>query len=218
MWDKFKSAIFEEDPNAPKAAPAQGQTTTVRAGNITQGVPSMLSPGVNPEFVAAIRKGVFSKNTALTQLITAADALQTIIPDQVTRFKAAFATAGNGRTPNQIIAAVDIHMADVDGEEGRFKVVLDQKLGSEIQQLNQIVQNAEASVTAMAGEIERSQARIAELQKKMGETAQQRNEAATAVTTKTAELEHTTSAFKLAANAVRGELQQIKASIGAALG
>jgi len=219
MWDKLKGMVWEEDPNTVKAAPVAKSAPAAQPA--TGGAPAAtigsFTPGVNPQFVEAIRKGVFSKNTALTQLITAADALAELIPDQMTRFKAAYKTTGNGRSPQQIVQAVDIHLADVDGEEARFKVALDQKLGSEIQQATLTVQQADAAVEQMRAEIERAQQRIAQLQTQITETSGKRAEAASAVQTKTAELENTAGAFKLAANAVRAELQQIKVTVSTAL-
>ena len=56
MWDKFKNAIFEEAPGTPTTPQPQGQVT-VTASNIKPGVAATISPGVNAEFVAAIREG-----------------------------------------------------------------------------------------------------------------------------------------------------------------
>jgi len=83
-----KGAIFEEDPNAPKQE-APAKTVTVMAGNVPAGQPMQMSAPVNAEFVAAIRKAVLGRNTALTQLMAMADKLTSIIPDPTQRLKAA---------------------------------------------------------------------------------------------------------------------------------
>lgn len=215
MWNAIKGAIFTDEPGAPSPAP-QGQVT-VTASNIKPAVAATISPGVNAEFVAAIRKGVFAKNTALTQLITAADALEKIIPDQITRFRAAFATAGTGRTPQQIISAVDIHLADVDGEVARFKVALDQQLGAEIQQAALAAQSSDSIIANGQAELERIQQRITEVQQQMAAANQRRGEQLALKSQKEAELQHTESAFALAANAVRAELTNIKSTVSTAL-
>ena len=103
IFDAIKSAVFVEDPSAPsKVVPAKA----VMAGTVGMtGISTApLTTGVNPEFVAAIKKTVYGRNTPLTQLMSAADKMTAFIPDPATRLKAAFASAGDGRTVQQIIA------------------------------------------------------------------------------------------------------------------
>lgn len=209
MWDKISSALFVDDSaakksepksaSAPAAAPVGGfpvgQTATITAGS-----------GVNPDFIAAIRKAVFGKATALTSLIEAADKLQNIIPDATTRFKAAYATAGNGRTVQQIAAAADIHLADVEGEELRFKAAVDAKLGTEIQQLDATANSAATQITNLQRQLEETQLRITQLM-------QQQAEAAASSSQKKIELQTTSDQFKAAAQMVRNEIQTLRQTV-----
>lgn len=217
MWDKIKGAIFEEDPNAAKPAAAPAKGVTVTAANIAAGVPVQMAAPVNPEFVAAIRKAVLGRNTALTQLMATADKLASIIPDANQRLKAAYATAGDGRTVAQIVQAVDVHLADVEGEELKFKAALDGKARAEVAPLEQQAQLQAQAVERAQQEIANAQARIAELTGQIGTLTQEAAQAQAAAAAKRQELELMSINFKQAADAVRAELQQNKLVISTAL-
>lgn len=213
-----KGAIFEEDPNAPnQEMPAAPKGVTITSANITSGQPVQMAAPVSPEFVAAIRKAVLGRNTALTQLMTMADKLISIIPDPSQRLKAAYATAGDGRTVKQIVDAVDVHLSDVDGEEQRFKIALDGKISAEVAPLEQQAQILAGQVTTAQQQIEQAQARIAELTANIGTLSQNAAQAAAQAQQKRQEIEILAGNFKLAANAVRAELQQNKMVIATAL-
>lgn len=202
MWDKIKGAIFEADP---AAAPSVAKASPAPA-NSMQAAPHTVSTGVNSEFVAVIKKAVFGKATALTALVEAADKLSGIIPDPVTRFKAAFATAGSGRTVQQIAAAADIHLADVEGEELRFKAAVDAKLGTEINQLEATASGAAAQIANLQRQLEETQQRIVQL-------TQQQAEAAALAGQKKIELQTTSEQFKAAAQTVRNEINALRQTV-----
>ena len=213
MFSALKGMIFEEDPNAVKTAPT---TPTITSANIPS-TPMSLTPQISPEFVAAIRKVVLARNTALTQLLAAADKLATIIPDANTRFKAAFATAGDGRSVKQIADAVDIHISDVDGEELRFKAAIDQKASAEVGTLEVRAQQAANAITSAQQQIEQAQQRISELTQQIGQAQADQASAMAEANTKRNEIEQAAVQFKLAAQAVRHELQSHKSTILSAL-
>lgn len=212
----LKDAVFVEDPNAPKQE-APAKTVTVTAGNVAPGQPVQMAAPVNAEFVAAIRKAVLGRNTALTQLMAMADKLTSIIPDPNQRLKAAYATAGDGRTVKQIVDAVDVHLSDVDGEELKFKAALEGKVRSEIAPLEQQSQLLAQQAQGAQDQITQMQQRIAELTASIGTLTQQAATASAQAVTKKQELELMASNFQLAANAVRAELQQNKNIIASAL-
>lgn len=210
MWDKISSALFTEDPaSAPVKAPspaAQATRPTVGVAMPNMLAPAMVVSGVNPQFVEAIKKAVFGKQTALTALVAAADSLIEIIPDPTTRFKAAFKTSGNGRTVQQIAAAADIHLADVEGEEMRFKAAVDAKLGTEIAHLDSTATSAAQQVTNLQRQLEETQLRITQLM-------QQHAEAAALSSQKKIELQTTSDQFKAAAQTVRNEIQALRQAV-----
>lgn len=213
--DAVKGAIFNPDPNAPQQSPAP--TTVIRAGNIQPGVPMQMSAPVNAEFVAAIRKAVLGRNTALTQLMATADKMAAIISDPSTRLKAAYASAGDGRTVKQIIEAVDVHLSDVAGEEAKFKQALEGKAAAEVAPLEQSAQHLAGQVQSAHDQIAAAQQRITDLTTSIAELSQQAQTAQSTAIAKRQELELMASNFSLAANAVRAELQGNKNAIATAL-
>lgn len=211
MWNKIKDAIFEEDPSAP--AP---QSDTARQPVNTAGMAAAAAsytPGVNTEFIAVIKKAVFAKQTALTSLVQAAESLAEIIPDQTTRFKAAFKTAGSGRTVQQIAAAADIHLADVEGEELRFKAAVDAKLGGEINLLESTARGAGEGILLQQNLLEELQRKMAEAQAAIGSLTQQQAEATAKAAAKRAELTLTSDQFKAAAQVVRNEITTLRQTV-----
>jgi chromosome segregation ATPase len=219
-YDKIAEAVLI-DPNkgdeaAKPAAPAPVMQPI--GGSVALAGSAYATPQVSPEFVAAIRKVVLSRNTALTQLLTAADKLASIIPDPVTRFKAAFATAGDGRTTRQVAEAVDIHLADVDGEEARFKQAIDKKAAEEVGGQERRAAAATSAITSNTQQIEQLQARIAELSAQIGTFQQDVAQATAEAATKRLEIEQATAQFKMAAQVVKQELQSHKSTILSALG
>lgn len=203
----LKSAIYE-DPNAGKAAPA--------AAPQAQGMPvSGIAPQnlQNQAMVAEIKKATFSRNTAFTRVLQAADTLVDVVPDQTMRLKAAFKMAGAGQSGKQVADAVDVHLQDVDGEEMRFKQAIDQKTAQEVGALNAKASVLEQQVSAASAEIQAAQQRITELNTTIVTLSQQAGEAKTQAAQKTTELAAAQAQFKLSADAVRAELNAQKALV-----
>lgn len=209
--NKIKGAIYEdggEESSAPQAAP-----TGLGAGIPSSNSAAPIQSGINQDMVAAIKKATFGRNTAFTQLLAAAEALADVIPDATMRLKAAHKTAGAGRTGRQIADAVDVHLQDVDGEEMRFKAVLDGKASTEIAGIEAQAQLATQQIQSAQEQIAAAQARIVELNTSIGNLSQTAAQATTAAAQKRAELDQAMNQFKLAAQAVRNELNGNKAAI-----
>lgn len=216
FMDKLKAAVYE--PTAEQAAQTQAQVTATTG----LGVASMTTPGgqafstiasVNSNMVAAIKKVTFGRNTAFTQLLAASEALADVIPDQVMRLKAAHKTAGGGRTGRQIAEAVDVHLADVDSEERKFGSMIDSKIASDVGAIEQQAASAQQTVDHGSVEIQQLTQRIADLQASIGQAQGIVQSAQLQVTQKRAEFEGAKNEFKLAANAVRNELNNSKSAI-----
>jgi hypothetical protein len=205
----IKSAVYETPPEAaPVAAP-----TTASVGTVSAPAAVTLGPVVNTDMVAAIRKAVFGRNTAFTQLLTASEALADVIPDPTMRLKAAHKTGGAGRTGKQIADAVDVHLQDVDGEELRFKNLIDSKIQNEVGAIDSQVATATSQAQQAAAEIEQLQHRIGGLQKLITDMNGKATELSAQSVAKRAEFDTALSQFKVAANAVRTELNGSKTAI-----
>lgn len=212
-WTEALNKAIWKQPESP-----QEQATA----NKSMGVASMTSPGgqasssipsVNADMVAAIKKVTFGRNTAFTQLLTTAEALADVIPDQVMRLKAAHKTAGAGRTGRQIAEAVDVHLADVDAEERKFAQMIAGKLSTEVGAIEHQAAAAQQTVDHGMAEIQQLTRRIAELQANISQAQGIVQASTLQVSQKRAELEAATNEFKLAANAVRNELSNSKSAI-----
>ena len=217
MWNKFKSMLVEDDGGTvatkPAAQPGQLASTTP-----VSTAPSYVAPQLNEAMVAAIRKATYSRNTALTGLISASEALIDIIPDPVMRLKAAHKTTGAGRSGKEISEAVAIHLNDVDGEERRFAQMLTTKVQAEVGGLGRQAETLEATVQTASLEIQSLQQRITQLQQQMSDNSAKATHLRSEAQLKEHELKQAETEFKAAAQAVRDELNGHKNTILSTLG
>lgn len=160
--NKVKSAVFVDDPAAPpqvKPAPA-----VVPIANVQ----SPVVPQSQNEFVPVLQNAVKSRNTAFTALLNTADKMASIIPDSGMRLKAAFATiATDGRGANEVMAAIDIHMSDLEGQKLAFMSALERKRTETLGQLERdkatsakLAKDAEQRISVLQAEITKLQETI----------------------------------------------------------
>lgn len=220
VWDKFKNAIFEEDPaeaakkkaQAPSPAPAPAPAAGVPAGTMHS-----FAPVVNTAMVEAIRKATFSRNTALTALIQQSENFADVIPDPVMRLRAAH-KAGGARSPKEIADAITIHLSDVDGEEMRFAQMLNGKVDKEVGGLTRQAEACDSQVSAATSEIQSLSQRVAQLQQQIGEAQARASTLRAEASAKEHELRQAEVEFKAAASTVRTELNGHKNTILSTLG
>lgn len=163
-FDKVKSAVFVADPAAPPTQAAQAAPPAGGAATMTpraQSVVSTVATTQPNEFVAVLQSAVKSRNTAFTSLLITADKMATIVPDPGMRLKAAFATiATDGRGANEVMAAIDIHMSDLEGQKLAFMSTLERKRSETLGQLDhdkainiKQAKDAEQRIIALQAEI-----------------------------------------------------------------
>lgn len=217
LSDGIKGAIFKDEPNS---APAQPQPTKPQPANVssTPGIAGMVIPNTNNQFVEVIRKQVFTRVTAFTALQNAADSLKDIIPDPVTRLKAAHKTGGLGRSTKEFSDAITIHLNDVDSEERRFTNALEQKVTADVGGLKTQAQTAQNTVTSLTDQIAKAQEQILLWQNQIAEKSTLANQLLGEASQKEAELRQSEQEFKAAAQIVRDELNTQRAAINSTLG
>lgn len=208
FMDSLKSALLQPEQSDPSVVP----TATKTLGSVSTAVSA---PSANADMVAAIRKAVFARNTALTAVLQAADNLSDVIPDPTMRLKAA--AKSTGRDARSIQDAIKIHLSDVDGEELRFNQALQAKSSTELGTLQQTADNMKRQVEAAQAEIDAAQKRIADLTASISSFNAQQNEAITALNTRKQELTIAESQFKAAAGTVRAELATHQSTISSTL-
>lgn len=219
LFDTIKGQLFESDGAAVTEKPASTPQGVAAPAKVP-GSSMTFTPtaAVNQEMVAAIRKQTFARNTALTALIQASDALADIIPDPAMRLKAAQKTAGQGRGAKELAEAVQIHLNDVDAAEMQFGKALEGKISAEVGGLTNQANAAEQHIGSMNTEIQSLQQRIQTLQQNIGEQTTNLANLRAQASSKEAELRQADIEFKAAAGAVRNELNGHKATILSTLG
>lgn len=187
-------------------APA-GQTVSLQPG-----APLMNDPR-NTVIYAKVRESIFSRTTAYTSLMDAAEKLSSIIPDPVQRLKAAHVTSSTGRTVQQIADAVPMHLADIEGEGIRFKQAIEAKRSQVIGALNAKKVSADAAIKSANEEIERLTQRIQQLHQQMANAQNDSAGVASEITIAEADINNAINEFNSAANTLRDELNLGKATI-----
>jgi hypothetical protein len=140
LLGKIKGVLLEEEPPDRLAAAA---TTSPSTASTEPSVKELSLPSViftaNP-MVENLMSVAMRKATAYTALVDAISPLESFIPDEASRYKAAFAIVGKTRTLMQIMQAIDMqHAPAVDAELQVFK--------------GQATNKEETEITAPMGEI-----------------------------------------------------------------
>ena len=109
--------IFKETETGSVAKPAAVSKPMV--GNFAS--QPQVNTTFNQEMVDELKKVVKKRVSAFTTLEERAAAMAGAIPDEAMRTKAAFGLlAAEGRSAQEIIKAIEIHVMDIDSEETRF--------------------------------------------------------------------------------------------------
>jgi predicted nucleic acid-binding Zn-ribbon protein len=206
----FKNAIWEsEEPTQQTQQPAP--TVKPVSGGTSVGT------GVNAEMVQAIKTNTLNRKTPYTALLEAAEKLASVIPDQVTRLKAAYAMVGEQRTVGAILQAIDVHISDVDGERLRFNQASDQRRKTELSSLTAASQQLAEANKSMNGEIAAMQERIRALTDSIITNEGKVSELTAQLNSRTLEFDLAVQQFDAATNTVRAELEQQRAAISSTL-
>lgn len=116
MRSLFKSVAgaFVEFDEAANSTPAP---TAVSVTATPSGQPSKV--------VKTIMDACMARQTDYTRFMEAVEKLASIIPDEITRMKAALVSA-NGR---QVVLAIDIHMHEIGAQREQFRRTLEEQRG-----------------------------------------------------------------------------------------
>lgn len=148
----------ESTPEAPDPAMPKSSAAV--------GAPAKPALSIDQEMLATLQKKINSRSSSYVTLIEAAQRLVSVIPDETTRLKAAFAmVSGEGtRSVSSIAQAIDVHIADLEGERIRFKNTSNEQMGSKSADLRAQADSLGAQNVASTSQIERLQAEIAKVQ------------------------------------------------------
>ena len=197
----------------PAASNAVARPGAVLARNLAVGA------SVDPEMLATLQKKISARSTPYITLMDTAQRLVGIIPDETTRLKAAFAmVCGDGnRSAASIAQAIDVHLADLEGERIRFKNVSNDQLVGMAADLRKQANALTAQGAASSAEIERMQAAIASLQGTMSKNTAQARELTAAADKSEADIKAVCVAFDRAVEYLKNDLAGKKAALNALL-
>jgi len=220
ILDKMKSSLFEDDGSEPAAPQKVAPAPVTAAAPATRVASSTYTPGpaLNQDMVDKIRNQTMARNTALTALIKAADALADVIPDETMRLKAAQRTAGAGRSGQDIAAAVDIHLNDVDMAERTFSSMVQKEVDTQAGGLKAQATAAETAVANKQQALQQAQDTIARLTQEIADAQRAAADFNAQAAQKETELRQSETEFKAAAQAVRNQLNGQKQTILSTLG
>ena len=123
------------------------------------------APASNPQspMYASLMQVTLARATAYTALTEAMTPLEEIIPDEMTRYRAAFAVIKKNRTLEQVVQAIDMqHLEVLEEEVARFAVQAKSKE-------HQDVQSRIDEATNLKARIDASNARVVELRRQLAE-------------------------------------------------
>lgn len=201
FFKKVGRLIFEEE-----AAP----DSTGGAVHKTAPNPTPASVGVTADLASKLVQTVLGRKSAYTALLDAAEPMKTIIPDEATRFKAAFAVihASQQRTIEQVVQAIDVHVSDLDGEQMRFLQSSKEARDKGVAARQADITNSTHRIKSLREEMDRTNKRLVEMAEELRKTEQS---VVTLQTELTAE-EHKIQSIE---NEFRSALASAKADLGA---
>lgn len=208
LLDAVKGAIWEDESAVAQAAASPKPA----APGFTRPIPS-----VNQEMVEAIRKPTLARKTPYTALLEASEKMAGVIADPTQRLKAAYAMIADGRSVDQITKAIDVHIADVDGEKLRFKQAADKVRSSELGALQNKVQSLQTTNSSLEEEVVRLAKRIDEARQSIATNNQTLAQLSSDLSIKESEFAQREAEFDAAATLVRTELENQRRSIQSTL-
>mgnify|MGYP000344258842 FL=1 len=173
----------------------------------------------HPEMLEALTKVITGRKTAYTSLLEAATRLESVIPDQGTRFKAAFVTvSGDGqRSLETINQAIEVHLRDLSGELVRFKGASEQQLTSKVGNLRAKVSSLTNSADAAQQRIEQLRAEIVGLEQQSASAATEAAQLQQEADQAEAEVKGVVQAFESTVETVKADLVERKTALAALL-
>ena len=223
-----KRAPAAEAPAAPAAAPtrpggtpAPGQGFVATPAGAPASAPTQAGPamaGTNSPMFANLMSVALSRVTAYTALTEAMEPLQEIIPDEMTRYKAAFALIKKSRTLEQVVQAIDLqHIEALEEEVARFGVQAKNKQFQDVQQrldeadgIKARIDAANARIVQLRQELE---AQVKTIEDGVARDRQRAQEIDRAVEESRQAIASVQRQFDSAAAAVREQLTSAKAKV-----
>lgn len=225
----LKDMLIEEDAPAKKAEAEAGSAadpaapapvTSAAATGAQPASATSYAPQVSRQspMYTSLMELTLARQTAYTALTEAMQPLEDIIPDEMTRYRAAFAIIKKNRTLDQIVQAIDLqHIEALDQEVARFGVQAKNKEFTDVQsrldestQLKAKIEAANAQVVNLRRELEE---RVNTIEQSVQRDRQRATELEREVQEQRAAIDTVQRQFDSTAAAVRETLTASKAKI-----
>ncbi|MES3023884.1 MAG: hypothetical protein V4857_20150 [Pseudomonadota bacterium] len=198
---------------APRAAPGQPQPGQAHAA-----APLAAPASADSPMFASLLSVTLARATAYTALTEAMTPLEEIIPDEMTRYRAAFAVIKKNRTLEQVVQAIDLQHMEVLAEEvARFGVQAKSKQFQDVQSRVDESTNLKAKIDAANAQVANLRRELEEKVRAIEDGIQRDRQRAAEIDRAVAENQKSIEAvqrqFDGAAAAVRENLTGAKAKI-----
>jgi len=213
----LKDLILEEGAPASsvaKSAAPQAAMALVSAATVG----AMPVSSKNSPLTASLMELVLNRTTAYTALTEAMEPLVDIIPDEKTRYRAAFAVIKKSRTLDQVLQSIDMqHVAALEDEVARFASQAKARgaadVDARISQAQIIRGNVEAAEQQVIKLRQETEARVRTIEEGAARERQQVEQIESEVEEKRLAIAAVQRDFDAATAAVKEALQQAKAKI-----
>ena len=218
FFGKLRDVLFEPEP-APGAPVSADKSAATAPAPVPSAAANLAAAKVKNPMVDRMMEVVMEKTTAYTALVEAVTPLEAFIPDEASRYKAAFGIVGKTRTLDQIVQSIDMqHLPALEAESQRFhgqaKNQQDLQINARIREIDSL----RASVAKMDEERARLQERLGQIQQEV-ETAHKKitgfeNE----IAAKRAEIVEVNIRFESALAVVKAQLVEAREKVVRYLG
>lgn len=209
LFGGLKRALFEETAETPEtdeAAPAARRpaATAPVVSTVHRTVPTGTS---DPKIRAVLQKPVDeAAKPAYTAFLVTMENLKGVIPDEMTRIKAAIATLPAGTSLAQLVVDIDECLAAISQKEGEAAQAAQRKRSNDVGGLEQQLQSQIAGVA-------QKREQIAALQREISQSDAVESRLRAEISTASTDIDNTLGAIAATAAEMRNELTQIRTKI-----
>ena len=204
FFKKVGRLIFEETTEASTT----GDTSEKILSNPTATAPASVTAGLANKLVQT----VLGRKSAYTALMDATEPMKSIIPDEETRTKAAFAVihASQQRTVEQVMQAIDLHASDLEGEEMRFLQSSKEAREKGVTAKQTEISNTNSRIKSLHEEMDHANKRLADMAEELRKAEQTVASLQTAMNTEENKIQAVENEFRVALASAKAELDARK--------
>lgn len=215
---KLRDVLFEPESTPGAPAAADRSAATASAPRPSAAAQMAAAQARNP-MVDRMMEVVMEKTTAYTALVEAVTPLEAFIPDEASRYKAAFGIVGKTRTLDQIVQSIDMqHLPALEAESQRFhgqaKNQQDLQINARIREIDSL----RASVAKVDEERARLQERLGQIQQEVEAAHKKIAGFESEIAAKRAEIVEVNIRFESALAVVKAQLVEARAKVVRYLG